>query len=181
MKIKIILVIFLINGYLSFSQNNMDELYYDEKKSAVSGDVFNDWRGLYCYFEIGETSYGNDMVHSWNYTVEIYETEGEMYATIEVNGRFAGINVIAKIVEDNNSIRFIFDRYPDTETYYDYPFWTKEDWIKDGWTEEDREIPETLLLTFTMVNDELITTWGAISPMTSETNNDLSGIYFVKR
>jgi len=86
MKIKIILVIFLINGYLSFSQNNMDELYM-EAGELLADTIFimDDEYSVFNIFGFYNNPFNNEIdfcdyifINS-NYNCSVYSiTDGEV-------------------------------------------------------------------------------------------------------
>ena len=120
---------------------------------AAPVDSFEAWTGIYRFDEVQAERY------TWVHEITIYQEGGAHYAKIVVDGTQTCIRLLAKVVNDNSGISLIFEKYLPDNMFEPYN-------VGD------------LLLRFELKGAQLITEWGAFTPINIAYRK--SGIYFVK-
>ncbi|MDR2889856.1 MAG: DUF5991 domain-containing protein [Lachnospiraceae bacterium] len=126
--------------------------------------ALNDWNGSYRYTEIlpaGSSDNPNERYGIIDYNITIYSEDNCYIANIENEGYQTKTNVQAKVIEDENRIDLLFDKYLSGHIWGKYS-------------------ENELLLSLIREENELYTIWEAIQTNTSLMNNLKIGVYFEK-
>ena len=129
--------------------------------TACSHDPLKGWVGAYLFEEVSPQDPDMMTATAMEHKIEIYEENGEYFATINIDGFQTMENVKAKVSGDQKSIDLIFDEYLPDSIEYEYGRYEQGD----------------ILLSLERGDSKLITHWGEMTPKLTQ-NSPATGEYF---